>query len=143
MEPSLFTWPMTKMVSPSPLASCIRAMVHSFTWLMLPWYRVWMESTMSTSGETACTASMTFSRLVSDRRDSPSPLTWSRSARSLICRRLSSPETYRMRAPEEMVWQICSSRVDLPMPGSPLSKTTEPGTMPPPSTRLSSPIPVR
>ena len=100
MEPSLFTWPMTKMVSPSPFASCIRAMVHSFTWLMLPgaavtspWYRVWMESTMSTSGETACTASMTFSRLVSDRRDSPSPLTWSRSARSLICRSDSSPET--------------------------------------------------
>ena len=70
-------------------------------------------------------------------------VTPSRAARSLICRRLSSPETYRMRAPEEMVWQICSSRVDLPMPGSPLSKTTDPGTMPPPSTRLSSPIPVR
>ena len=75
MEPSLFTWPMTKTVTPSPLASCIRAMVHSFTWLTLPgaevtspWYRVWMESTMSTSGWSSWTASSRFSRLVSARR---------------------------------------------------------------------------
>ena len=33
----------------------------------------------------------------------------------------------------------CSS-VLLPMPGSPLISTTEPGTMPPPSTRLNSPM---
>ena len=32
--------------------------------------------------------------------------------------------------------------VDLPMPGEPPSRTTEPGTSPPPSTRSSSPIPV-
>jgi hypothetical protein len=35
-----------------------------------------------------------------------------------------------------------SSRVDLPMPGSPASSTTAPGTMPPPSTRSSSSRPV-
>ena len=35
----------------------------------------------------------------------------------------------------------CSSRVDLPMPGSPPSSTSEPATRPPPRTRSSSPIP--
>ncbi len=37
-----------------------------------------------------------------------------------------------------MLAASCSNSVDLPMPGSPLTSTTEPGTMPPPSTRLSS-----
>ena len=32
--------------------------------------------------------------------------------------------------------QSWMSRVDLPTPGSPLMRTTEPGTMPPPNTRL-------
>ena len=32
--------------------------------------------------------------------------------------------------------------MDLPMPGSPPSKVTEPATMPPPNTRSSSPMPV-
>ena len=36
----------------------------------------------------------------------------------------------------------CSSSVDLPMPGSPPSSTSEPGTMPPPSTRSNSPMPL-
>ena len=35
----------------------------------------------------------------------------------------------------------CSSSVDLPMPGSPPSSTSDPGTMPPPSTRSNSSIP--
>ena len=38
-----------------------------------------------------------------------------------------------------MVWV---SKVDLPMPGSPPSRVTEPCTRPPPSTRSSSPMPV-
>ena len=36
----------------------------------------------------------------------------------------------------------CSSNVDLPMPGSPPTSTTAPGTRPPPSTRSNSPMPV-
>ena len=39
-------------------------------------------------------------------------------------------------------WATSSSSVDLPTPGSPASSTTAPGTMPPPSTRSSSPTPV-
>src|SRR5947207_11235430 len=36
----------------------------------------------------------------------------------------------------------CSSRVDFPMPGSPPTSTTDPGTMPPPSTKSNSRRPV-
>src|SRR5580658_6332938 len=36
----------------------------------------------------------------------------------------------------------CSSSVDLPIPGSPPTSTTEPGTIPPPSTRSNSSIPL-
>ena len=67
-----------------------------------------------------------------------------RLARILICRADSSPETYSTRAP----WlassaETCSSSVDLPMPGSPPMSTSEPGTMPPPSTRSNSSMPLR
>ena len=73
----------------------------------------------------------------------------SRSARSLICAGDSSPETYRTGArpepvegppPSARAAQSWMSKVLLPMPGSPLIRTTEPGTIPPPSTRLNSPI---
>ena len=60
-----------------------------------------------------------------------------RSALSLICCSDSSPVTYKTR-----VWvkerATCNKRVDLPMPGSPPINTKEPGTMPPPKTRLNS-----
>ena len=37
---------------------------------------------------------------------------------------------------------MSSSSVDLPTPGSPASRITAPGTIPPPSTRSNSPTPV-
>src|SRR5690606_10819221 len=54
----------------------------------------------------------------------------------------SSPLAYsttplRRASPTE----ACSKRVDLPIPGGPPSKTTLPGTSPPPSTRSTSPRP--
>src|SRR5680860_487335 len=62
-----------------------------------------------------------------------------RSARNRTWAALSSPVTYRT------VRECCaarlatsSSRVDLPTPGSPATRTTAPGTRPPPSTRSSS-----
>ena len=77
MDPSLFTWPMTNTVIPWPLASCMRAMVHSFTWLTLPagessdsLYSVWMESTISTSGVSAATDASTSDRLISEMTNS-------------------------------------------------------------------------
>jgi hypothetical protein len=56
---------------------------------------------------------------------------------------LSSPVTYRVFCPLRCSESsACSSRVDLPMPGSPPISTTPPSTMPPPSTRSSSSWPV-
>ena len=58
-------------------------------------------------------------------------------------RSTSSPETYSTRRPERARRAAaCSSRVDLPMPGSPPTSTAEAGTRPPPSTRSSSAMPM-
>src|SRR5574342_1109963 len=80
-----------------------------------------------------------------------SPSTWTapasasrRSARSRSCSGDSSPDTYSVRTPARSRWAAaCSSSVDLPIPGSPPTRITEEGTMPPPRTKSSSAIPVR
>jgi hypothetical protein len=59
------------------------------------------------------------------------------SALILICPSLSSPETYKILA--GIFNATCKSKVDFPIPGCPPIKTKEPLTIPPPSTRLSSP----
>ena len=69
--------------------------------------------------------------------------TFSRAARSLTCRTDSSPVIYKTLCWLEMAPHSCRSIVDLPTPGSPLKSTTPPSTMPPPSTRSSSEMPVR
>ena len=67
----------------------------------------------------------------------------SRSARNRTCCGDSSPETYSTLRPAAATSAAAWSRiVDLPMPGSPPSRVTEPGTRPPPSTRSSSAMPV-
>ncbi|SBS74894.1 conserved hypothetical protein [uncultured Mycobacterium sp.] len=66
-----------------------------------------------------------------------------RSARIRIWPADSSPDTYNARRPDcAHRCTTSSSRVDLPTPGSPASRLTEPGTTPPPSTRSSSSTPV-
>src|SRR6266566_9069974 len=67
-----------------------------------------------------------------------------RSARSRSWSGDSSPETYSV----EMPWLSrraahCISSVDLPIPGSPPTSVTEPGTIPPPRTKSNSARPVR
>src|SRR6266581_6347317 len=67
----------------------------------------------------------------------------SRSARRRNWSGDSSPDTYRVDTP----WLSsraahCMSSVDLPMPGSPPTSVTEPGTMPPPRTKSNSARPV-
>ena len=89
MDPSLFTWPMTNTVISRPLASCIRAMVQSFTWPILPGglssaplYMVWMESTMRISGSSSDTDWSISSRAVSEstsRFSLATPNRWERS----------------------------------------------------------------
>ena len=60
-----------------------------------------------------------------------------RSARSFSCRALSSPDMYSTRR-SGMRSTVCSTSVLFPMPGSPPSNTSDPGTSPPPNTRFSS-----
>ena len=149
MLPSLLTCPITNTVTPCPFATCISAMVQSFTCPTPPagessssLYSVWMESTISTSGCSSCTHSSTSPSRVSDSTNRFSLSTCSRSARSFSCRVDSSPDTYSTLANRPSCWQICSIRVDLPMPGAPPTRTSDPFTAPPPSTRSSSPMPV-
>ena len=149
MEPSLLTWPMTKTVMPSPLASCISAMVQSFTWLTLPagessasLYSVWMESTISTSGRSRRTDSSTSPKFVSEMTNRLGFSTRKRLARSFNWCSDSSPDTYSTLENSQSLLQICSISVDLPMPGAPPTSTSEPLTAPPPRTRSNSPMPV-
>src|SRR5437016_1833296 len=66
-----------------------------------------------------------------------------RSARRRICSGDSSPETYRVGTPARSSRAAhCSSSVDFPIPGSPPTRTTDPGTTPPPSTKSNSGNPV-
>ena len=65
-----------------------------------------------------------------------------RSARILTCAADSSPQTSSAGRPAATLSSTCSRSVDLPMPGSPPTSTSEPGTMPPPSTRSSSSMPL-
>ncbi len=84
-----------------------------------------------------------FSILFSDRRYKLGVLTPILSALILIWDADSSPETYKIFIP---IWPkfsaICSSKVDLPIPGSPPTRTSEPLTSPPPKTTFNSAMPV-
>ncbi len=75
-----------------------------------------------------------------DRRvDEAEPL---RAQRDLLDRFLAGDVQSALRvAPIAAI--ACSSSVDLPIPGSPPSRTTPPGTSPPPSTRSNSSMPGR
>ena len=104
---------------------------------------VWIESTISTTGLTRAASSRIRSRQVSASRYSGGASRPSRSPRIFNCWTDSSPEAYSTGpSVRATAAAICSSSVDLPIPGSPPSNTAEPGTMPPPSTRSSSPLPL-
>ena len=68
-----------------------------------------------------------------------------RSARRRTCAADSSPVIYSTDLFDQVEATFpatSNKRVDLPTPGSPANKTTDPATRPPPRTRSSSPIPV-
>src|SRR6266571_2293109 len=81
-------------------------------------------------------------------RVSPSTCTWPgssarRSARRRSCSGDSSPDTYSVGTPAPSRRAAhCSSSVDFPIPGSPPTSTTDPGTIPPPNTKSNSANPV-
>ena len=105
---------------------------------------VWMESITTNSG---CASSMAclicFISVSGNSKKSESPRTPNLSARNFICDALSSPAIYKIFLPRlANCPEICSNKVDLPIPGSPPINTMEPGTIPPPRTRLNSSLSV-
>ena len=104
---------------------------------------VWTLSMTQTSGLVASSVASTVARSVSARAGTSSAPSGSRAARRRTWAADSSPVTYRTPRPARArLPSAIAVSVDLPMPGEPPSRTTEPGTTPPPSTRSSSPMPV-
>ncbi len=101
---------------------------------------VWMLSTTITCGRDRSIASTIPASDVSAASHSSSRTAPSRSARMRTCCGLSSALMYSVGPGHQA--RSWSSNVLLPMPGSPPSRVTDPGTSPPSSTRSSSPMPV-
>src|SRR5215210_2636452 len=99
-----------------------------------------MESTTTALGRSSRMVPSITSTSVSESTLKPRPSTPSLRALRATCLGDSSPET--MRQPSPRCPMTCKSSVLLPTPGSPPTRTMEPGTIPPPSTRFSSPTPV-
>ena len=95
---------------------------------------------MTTNFSSSMASSMS-SRQVSLSRSRLEESSFSREQRSFTCEQLSSAETYSTFCFLERCAETSVSRVLLPMPGSPPMSTSEPGTMPPPSTVSSSSMP--
>ncbi len=144
--PSLVTWPTSSTAVPLDLANRTSSAVHSRNCDTAPGAAstrsecmVWMESTISTCavrrrrgaddvlhaglGDQPCGRRFQVPGAApAVRPASPTPRRWRTAPR---------PSALSAAA-------ACSISVDLPMPGSPPIKVTEPGTRPPPSTRSSS-----
>src|SRR5271163_3477552 len=101
-----------------------------------------MESTIRTCALRPAAAAMMSSTPVAAINLTAAASKPSRRARNATCFKDSSPVAYST-APERLraaaAWSIS---VDLPIPGSPPIRATEPGTRPPPRTRSSSVDPV-
>jgi len=134
---------------PVDLAIWINAAALSRTWVTDPGAlvrserkMVWMESTTITAGSSSWTVRMMDSTSVSANSRKLSEATPMRSARIFTCEGDSSPVTYSSFVSESRVANSVIN-VDFPMPGSPAIRTTDPSTIPPPSTRSSSTLSVR
>src|SRR2546425_930688 len=102
-----------------------------------------MESTNTTRAPSVRAWCVIASSRVSPSTCTAPASTVRRPARSRIWSGDSSPDTYSVGTPAcSSRAAHCSSSVDLPMPGSPPTSTTDPGTMPPPSTKSNSGRPV-
>ena len=102
------------------------------------------ESMARTAGAARSASARMRSSAVSARSERPGATAPTRRARIATWATDSSPLAYSTAAPARsaMPCSICDKSVDLPIPGSPPSRTSDPGTTPPPSTRSSSPSPV-
>ena len=94
---------------------------------------------ITTSGFLRAITSLMVSRFVSHKSSKVSVKVPIRSARILICCKDSSPDTYNIaRFLLDRFLHTCNNKVDLPIPGSPPTNTSDPLTIPPPSTRSNS-----
>ncbi len=150
IAPSLVTCPTRTIATPVDFAVAVSAVVTERTWVTPPTTPstspaviVCTESTTTRLGWTASMCPSTVCMSDSAARKTSSCVHPVRSARIRIWPADSSPDTYSARRP---AWAhrctTSSSSVDLPTPGSPASRLTDPGTTPPPSTRSSSLTPV-
>ena len=105
-------------------------------------WSVCTESIAQTVGVWASIAASTDSRRVSASTCTGPQSASRRSERPRTWIGDSSPVTSIARPPAATLARACSTSVLLPMPGSPPSSTSDPGTRPPPRTRSSSTIPV-
>src|SRR5437773_1813913 len=150
MPPPFVTWPTSSTAGPASLANRMSRAADSRTWPTFPGapssslvYVVWIESTNTTRLPSARAWCSIASSRVSPSTCTAPASTASRSARSRTCSGDSSPETYSVETPARSRCAAhCTSHVDFPMPGSPPTSTTDPGTIPPPSTKSSSRSPV-
>ena len=149
--PSLVTWPTSTRAKLPALASRINSNEQARTCATVPGalsiassHIVWIESMTTSVVSFACSKLATMSRtLIAVASSIDESATANRRARSRIWSMDSSPETYSTRRPDRARRAAaCSSSVDLPMPGSPPTRTAEDGTKPPPSTRSSSSMPI-
>ena len=155
MPPSLVTCPTNNTGILRSLARAMIAAATARTWLVPPAEpstsaeaMVCTESTISSAGLACSTWPSTAPSSVSAASSKLSAKASMRAARRRTWEADSSPVMYRtLPAPVSLACLAAlaatvSSRVDLPTPGSPASKITAPGTIPPPSTRSSSPTPL-
>ena len=148
--PSLVTWPTRTVATADVLATDSSCDAHSRTWVTVPAVdpssgsrTVWIESTTTTSGSRSAIARSTFGSEVSESSHNPGSSAPRRSARRRTCCADSSADTSRALMPVAAIVATAWRRsVDLPIPGSPPTSVTEPGTSPPVITRSSSASPV-
>ena len=149
MVPSLVTWPTMMTAVPLDLAKRTSSAVHSRSCDTAPAAAPAVEActvciesiTNSCARRSPASARMAASS-VSATTATPAAPSDSRCARRLTCATDSSPLAYTTAHEWATKSATCNSSVDLPMPGSPPSRITEPGTIPPPSTRSSSCAPL-
>ena len=149
-DPSLVTWPTSTVARDRALASATRRWADARTCPTEPGAppsvatcTVCTESTTSRSGSSRSRWATMASTAASPANHKSSWTASSRTARSRTWAADSSALTSSTRPPARTLAAAnCRVRVDLPTPGSPPNRVTDPGTSPPPNARSASVMPV-
>ena len=150
--PSLVTWPTRTTAAPRCLAKRTSACARPRTWVTEPgagFVRVGPQRLDRIDDDEigalrlarawrGCRATLVSAASATGASARPMRL----GAQADLRGRLLAREVERAPPGAASAAATCSSSVDLPMPGSPPSRSAEPGTKPPPVTRSNSPMPV-